>query len=81
MTQSVAIVTGAAGDIGAAIAGRLADDHDIILLADINPDAAAAIAGKLGPSGRFVAIECDVTSETSVAALAGRAATDWWADW
>ncbi len=73
MTQSVAIVTGAAGDIGAAIADRLADDHDVILLADINADAAAAVAGKLGQPGRFVAVECDVTSETSVAALAGRA--------
>ena len=74
MTQSVAIVTGAAGDIGAAIADRLAVDHDVILLADIDLVSAAAVAGKLGPSDRFVPIECDVTSETSVAALAGRAA-------
>ncbi|MGO8070754.1 short-chain dehydrogenase, partial [Rhizobium leguminosarum] len=33
-TQSISIVTGAAGDIAAAIAARLADDHDVVLLAD-----------------------------------------------
>jgi NAD(P)-dependent dehydrogenase (short-subunit alcohol dehydrogenase family) len=36
MTKYVAIVTGAAGDIGRAIASRLADDHDVILLVDID---------------------------------------------
>ncbi|MGO7280285.1 SDR family oxidoreductase [Rhizobium ruizarguesonis] len=74
MTQSIAIVTGAAGDIGAAIAARLADDHDIVLLADIDAEAAAAVASKLGPGDRFVAVGCDVTSETSIAELARRAA-------
>ncbi|NEJ25059.1 SDR family oxidoreductase [Rhizobium leguminosarum] len=74
MTQSIAIVTGAAGDIGAAIAARLADDHDIVLLADIDAEAAAAVALKLGPGNRFVAVQCDVTSETSIAELARRAA-------
>jgi len=39
MTKSVAIVTGAAGDIGRAIAKRLGDDHDIILLVDIDEAA------------------------------------------
>ena len=74
MTQSVAIVTGAAGDIGAAIAVRLSDDHDVILLADIDLAAAEATARKLGPEQRFAAIECDVTDEESVAKLAARAA-------
>ena len=74
MTQSAAIVTGAAGDIGAAIAAKLADDHDIVLLADIDPKAAAATAAKLGSADRFIPVECDVTSESSVAALARRAA-------
>ncbi|MBB4226232.1 SDR family oxidoreductase [Rhizobium mongolense] len=74
MTQSVAIVTGAAGDIGAAIAERLADDHDIVLLADIDLEAAAAVAAKLGPKSRFIAAGCDVTSEESVSQLASRCA-------
>ncbi|MEH7882642.1 SDR family oxidoreductase [Rhizobium laguerreae] len=74
MTQSIAIVTGAAGDIGAAIAARLADDHDVVLLADIDAAAADAVALKLGPGNRFVAVQSDVTSETSIAELARRAA-------
>ena len=39
MTHNVAVVTGAAGDIGRAIAARLADSHDIVVLADIDPAA------------------------------------------
>ncbi|RVM09163.1 short-chain dehydrogenase, partial [Sinorhizobium meliloti] len=33
MPKSVAIVTGAAGDIGRAIAARLGDGHDTVLVA------------------------------------------------
>lgn len=74
MTQSIAIVTGAAGDIGAAIAAKLGEDHDVILLADIDLDAAETTAAKLGDAGRFVAVQCDVTNEHSAADLAKRAA-------
>jgi NAD(P)-dependent dehydrogenase (short-subunit alcohol dehydrogenase family) len=74
MTQSVAIVTGAAGDIGRAIASRLADDHDVLLLVDIDLVAAEKAARMLGPVERFVAFSCDVTSAESVAAMAKAAA-------
>jgi len=74
MTNSIAIVTGAAGDIGAAIAARMGDEHDVVLLADIDLKAAETVAGSLGDNRRFVAIECDVTSEASIAGLAKRAA-------
>src|SRR6478736_960742 len=74
MTRTVAIVTGAAGDIGRAIAERLADDHDVILMVDIDHAAAAKAARDLGPVERFVAHGCDVTSETSVAEMASQAA-------
>lgn len=74
MTISLAIVTGAAGDIGAAIARRLSDSHDIVLLADIDLDAAAATAARLGPGETFRPIQCDVTDEASVSALAKAAA-------
>lgn len=73
MTNSIAIVTGAAGDIGSAIAARMGDDHDVVLLADIDLKAAETVAAALGDSGQFVAVECDVTSEASVAGLAKRA--------
>ncbi len=74
MTKTVAIVTGAAGDIGRAIASRLADDHDIILLVDIDIAAAEKAAATLGSSERFVAVTCDVTSVEGTAAMAKRAA-------
>ena len=74
MRKSVAMVTGAAGDIGAAIAERMADDHDVVVLADIDRGAAELVASKLGGSSRFAAVECNVTDEDSVAALAQRAA-------
>ena len=75
MTKTVAIVTGAAGDIGRAIAERLAEDHDVILLADIDLAAAEKAARALGAAERFVAHGCDVTSEASVTEMAKRAAS------
>jgi len=75
MTKSVAIVTGAAGDIGRAIASRLADDHDVVLLVDIDGAAAEKAARALGSAERFVAVSCDVTSEHSVAEMAKTAAS------
>ncbi|KQV65335.1 SDR family oxidoreductase [Rhizobium sp. Root1220] len=74
MTKSVAIVTGAAGDIGRAIAGRLADDHAVILLVDIDHAAAEKAVRSLGPAERFVAMGCDVTNAESVADMATAAA-------
>ncbi|ODR92961.1 SDR family oxidoreductase [Sinorhizobium alkalisoli] len=72
-TRSVAIVTGAAGDIGRAISLRLSDGHDVIVLADLDGEAAGRLACELG-EGRFVAIACDVTEAASVAAMATAAA-------
>ncbi len=73
MTGTVAIVTGAAGDIGRAIALRLSRDHDVVLLADIDADALATTA-KLGDGGRFATVIADVTAQDGVAAMAARAA-------
>lgn len=73
MTQSVAIVTGAAGDIGRAIARRLGDDHDVVLLADIDAGAAERAARDIGDVSRFVPVACDVTNAQSVAELSAAA--------
>lgn len=75
MTQTVAIVTGAAGDIGRAIAERLAEDHDVILMVDIDVAAAEKAARALGPVERFAVHGCDVTSEAGVAEMAKQAAS------
>lgn len=73
-TRSVALVTGAAGDIGRAIARRLSDSHDLVMLADIDGDAAAKVACGLGGEDRFAAVACDVTDAASVEAMAATAA-------
>ncbi|MBB4009919.1 SDR family oxidoreductase [Allorhizobium taibaishanense] len=70
MTKSIAVVTGAAGDIGRAIAARLADSHDIVVLADIDPASLDKAVASLGNTGTFRAIVCDVTNEASITAMA-----------
>jgi NAD(P)-dependent dehydrogenase (short-subunit alcohol dehydrogenase family) len=64
LQDRVAIVTGAAGGIGAASARKLADDGAVVILADIAPleTLAATIPNA-------VAMTVDLTTETSVAAL------------
>jgi 2-dehydro-3-deoxy-L-rhamnonate dehydrogenase (NAD+) len=61
----VAIITGASGGIGFAIAQRCVDSGAKVVLWDINIDAAKAAAGKLGAP---LASEVDVTDPDSVAA-------------
>lgn len=72
--NSVAIITGAAGDIGRAIAKRFGEDHEVVLLVDIDGDAAAKVAQDLGAEDRFTGIACDVTDAASVEAMAATAA-------
>lgn len=74
MTSSVAIVTGAAGDIGRAIARRLGEDHDVVLMPDLDGEAVERAAASLSNPAKFVALACDITDVASVAAMAARAA-------
>lgn len=64
--NKVAIVTGAAGGIGAAIAARLAQDGAKVVIADLRSDAAEAAAAKLG--GDAIGVGCDVGTEEQVEA-------------
>lgn len=74
MTSSVAIVTGAAGDIGRAIARRLGEDHDVVLMPDLDGEAVERAAASLANPTKFIAMACDITDVASVAAMAARAA-------
>ncbi|TYC61952.1 SDR family oxidoreductase [Rhodobacterales bacterium] len=72
MSGTVAVVTGAAGDIGLAIAKRLSQTHDKIILADIDTEAVTKLAE--GQGDAFVPVTCDVTQEADCASLAAEAA-------
>jgi 3-oxoacyl-[acyl-carrier protein] reductase len=67
-----AIVTGGASGIGAGIVRRFVAEGARVAIADINADAAAALAAELGAAALAFAV--DVTSAASVAALAAAAA-------
>ena len=66
--RRVALVTGAAQGLGAAIARRLHADGLLVVIADINEAGAAELARSLAGSARALAIGLDVTSDESVAA-------------
>ncbi|WP_159588802.1 SDR family oxidoreductase [Chelativorans xinjiangense] len=74
MTRSAAVVTGAAGDIGRAIAARLAEDHDVVVMADLDGAAAEKAAAGLAGAARFIAAQCDVTHRDAVKELTAEAA-------
>jgi NAD(P)-dependent dehydrogenase (short-subunit alcohol dehydrogenase family) len=66
----VALITGAAGDIGAAVAQRLARAGARVVLADKNREGLARVTAALVDSGlSAVAVECDQTSSEQVEAL------------
>lgn len=70
MGKSLAVVTGAAGDIGRAIVQRLSASHDLIVLSDIDEAALHKAITVLGSDDRLIPLVCDVTDAQSVAALA-----------
>ncbi len=64
LKNKVAVVTGAAGGIGRAIAKRFIAEGARVAIADLKVEAAEATAAELGPDA--IAITMDVTSELSV---------------
>jgi 3-hydroxybutyrate dehydrogenase len=69
LAGKLAVVTGGASGIGAACAARLAESGASVVVADINLDAAAAVAARIG--GR--AFEVDLAADFDPGPLAGQA--------
>jgi NAD(P)-dependent dehydrogenase (short-subunit alcohol dehydrogenase family) len=74
LNGKVAIVTGAAGDIGHAYARGLARAGAEVVLADVNPEGLEVSVDKLAADGyRVVAQPVDITDAASVGAMVERA--------
>ncbi|WP_132566776.1 SDR family NAD(P)-dependent oxidoreductase [Rhizobium sullae] len=68
MSMPSAIVTGAGSGIGRAIAVRLSEDGYAIIVNDLHPDRAQAVADEIAAAGgKAVAVAGDVSSETDTA--------------
>jgi NAD(P)-dependent dehydrogenase (short-subunit alcohol dehydrogenase family) len=72
LSRRVALVTGAAGGIGGAIARRLAAEGACVVVADIDAEGADALAATIGDEA--VGLRLDVTDEASVDAAFDAAA-------
>ena len=66
LKEKVAFVTGAASGIGRAIARRFAAAGARVVIADLNLDAATAVAREIGPVDRALGVAVDVTNEMAV---------------
>ncbi|KVQ63002.1 SDR family NAD(P)-dependent oxidoreductase [Burkholderia territorii] len=74
LKDKTAVITGAGSGIGRAIALALADAGTHVVVADIQPETAQAVADEARSRGvRSIAVTCDVADRASVVDLADRA--------
>ena len=75
MTNRLAIVTGASGGLGPAIASRIAEDFEVVCITDVRADRLDSVAAQIEGSteARVLTMSCDVTDPEQIAAVYDRA--------
>ena len=66
LTGKVALVTGAGSGIGRAIARQFSEAGAVLVIVDLQMEAARTTANEIGSSDRAIAIQADVTDEHAV---------------
>ncbi|MCW3168792.1 bifunctional aldolase/short-chain dehydrogenase [Chryseobacterium sp. 09-1422] len=66
LSRKVAIVTGAGGGIGQAIADKMVQEGAVVVYTDLNQEAVESVTAKYSKD-QAVAVTCDVTSEEAIA--------------
>lgn len=66
LSRKVAIVTGAGGGIGQAIADKMVQEGAVVVFTDLNQEAVESVTAKYSKD-QAVAVTCDVTSEEAIA--------------
>lgn len=73
LASRVAFVTGGASGIGKAIVERVVQEGACVVIADLNIDAANALAAQLGGPDVAIAVAVDVTKEADIVAALNQA--------
>jgi len=66
LSRKIAVVTGAGGGIGQAIADKMVQEGAVVVFTDLNQEAVESVTAKYSKD-QAVAVTCDVTSEEAVA--------------
>jgi rhamnulose-1-phosphate aldolase/alcohol dehydrogenase len=66
LSRKIAVVTGAGGGIGQAIADKMVQEGAVVVFTDLNQEAVESVTAKYNKD-QAVAVTCDVTNEEAIA--------------